>query len=72
MLGMRNEYLMSSSKGRIAVSYRKTRTGLEIKASLDELSCQGLQSIVFANEQGGILFNEYEDSTGITTLRRTD
>ena len=65
MLGMRNEYLMSRSKGRIAVSYHRSRMGLEIKASLDELSCQGLQSIVFANEQGGILFNEYEDSTGI-------
>jgi len=65
MLGMRNEYLVSHSKGRIAVSYHRSGRDLKIKATLDELSCEGLQSIVFANEQGGTLFNEYEDSTGI-------
>ena len=64
LLGMRSDYLESHSKGQIAVTYRKSSRGLEIKASLDEVSCEGLQSIVFANEQGGKQFNEYEDSTG--------
>jgi len=64
LLGMRNDYLESRSKGQITVTYRRSSRGLEIEASLHELSCEGLQSIVFANEQGGMLFNEYEDSTG--------
>lgn len=65
LLGMRNEYLESRSKGRVAVTYREIDRGLQIEAALDELSCEGLQSIVFANEQGGRLFTEYEDSNGI-------
>jgi len=65
ILGMRNEYLVSHSKGQIAVSYRRNGSDLEIKATLDELSCEGLQSIVFANEQGGVQFDEYEDAAGI-------
>lgn len=65
MLGMRNEYLACNSKGRIAVSYRRNDRGLEIKAALNELSRESLQGIVFANEQGGTLFDEYEDSSGI-------
>ena len=64
LLGMRNDYLESRSKGQVAVTYRGSSRGLEIEASLDKLSREGLQSIVFANEQGGRLFNEYEDSTG--------
>jgi hypothetical protein len=65
LLGMRNEYLESRSKGQVSVTYRRSSRGLEIQASLDKLSREGLQNIVFANEQGGRLFNEYEDSTGI-------
>ena len=65
MLGMKNEYLACTSKGRIAVSYRRNGRGLEIKADLDKLSHEGLRGIVFANEQGGTLFDEYEDSFGI-------
>jgi hypothetical protein len=64
MLGMRNEYLESRSKGQVAVTYRLSSRGLEIEAALGELSKEGLHSIVFANEQGGRLFSEYEDSTG--------
>ncbi len=65
MLGMRSEYLAARSKGRISVSYRRSARGIEIKAALDELSRDGLWSITFANEVGGTLFNEYEDSTGV-------
>jgi hypothetical protein len=64
LLGMRNDYLKSPSKGQVAVTYCRSSRGLKIEASLDKLSCEGLQSIVFANEQGGTVFNEYEDSTG--------
>jgi hypothetical protein len=64
LLGMRNDYLESRSKGQVTVTYCRSSRGLEIATSLDKLSCEGLQSIVFANEQGGRLFNEYEDSTG--------
>jgi hypothetical protein len=66
IFGMRNEYAISSSKGRIMVSYHKNSTSLEVKVDFHELSHEGLQSIVLANEQGGMLFNEYQDSTGIT------
>jgi hypothetical protein len=65
LFGMRNEYLESPSKGQVAVTYRRNGRGLQIEATLDELSREGLQNVVFANEQGGRLFNEYEDSTGI-------
>jgi hypothetical protein len=65
LLGMRNEYLESRSKGRIAVTYREIDRCLRIEAAFDELSREGLQSIVFANEQGGRSFSEYMDSTGI-------
>ena len=64
-LGMRNEYLLSPSKGRIAVTYRICGRVLELKATLDDLSSDRAQSIIFANEQGGTVFNEYKDSTGI-------
>ncbi len=64
LLGMRNEYLESQSKGRIAVIYSRTITGLEIEANFEELSLCGLTGIVFANEQSGRLFDEYGDSTG--------
>jgi len=65
LLGMRNEYVESSSKGRVAVTYRRGGRGLEIEAALEGLSSDGLQGIIFANEQGGRLFDEYRDSTGI-------
>jgi hypothetical protein len=65
LLGMRNEYLESRSKGRVAVTYREIGRCLQIEAALDELSREGLQSIVFANEQGGRSFSEYADSTGM-------
>jgi hypothetical protein len=65
LLGMRNEYLESRSKGRVAVTYREIDRCLRIEAALHELSREGLQSIVFANEQGGRSFSEYKDSTGI-------
>ena len=64
LLGMRNDYQESRSKGQVAVTYRRSSAGLKIEASLRELSCEGLRSIVFANEQGGRVFNEYEDSAG--------
>jgi hypothetical protein len=65
LLGMRNEYLKSPSKGRVVVTYRQIGRTLQIEAALDELSRKDLQSIIFANEQGGKLFSEYEDSNGI-------
>lgn len=64
LLGMRSEYLESPSKGRVAVTYREFGRSLQIEADLDELSREGLQSVVFANEQGGTSFREYEDSNG--------
>jgi len=65
LLGMRNEYLESRSKGRVAVTYREIDRCLRIEAALHELSREGLQSIVFANEQGGRSFSEYMDSNGM-------
>ena len=64
LLGMRNEYLQSQSKGRIAVTYHRTNRGLQIEANFEELSLHGLNGIVFANEQSGRLFDEYRDSAG--------
>jgi len=63
-LGMRNEYVKSHSKGRIIVTYRPNGAGLHIEADLGELTADGLQSVIFANEQSGRLFNEYADSSG--------
>ncbi len=70
LLGMRNEYSQSRSKGRITVTYHNSGRELKINASLDELSSEGLMSIVFANEQGGRMFDEYADSTGIELHER--
>jgi hypothetical protein len=65
LLGMKNEYLESHSKGRITVTYCCSGRELKINAALDRLCHEGLQSVAFANEQGGRLFDEYTDSTGI-------
>jgi hypothetical protein len=65
LLGMRNDYMESRSRGQVAVTYHRSSKGVRIEANLGELSREGLQSIVFANEQGGSIFNEYEDSTGL-------
>jgi hypothetical protein len=64
-LGMRNEYLESPSKGRITVKYGITGKALRINASLEGLSSEELEGVVFANEEGGSIFREYADSTGI-------
>lgn len=65
MLGMRNEFAESGSKGHITVTYRPAGKGLQIKVTFDELSQDGLESVVIANEQGGGFFGEYIDSTGL-------
>ena len=65
LLGMTNEYLASRSKGRIVVTYFPSGRSLQINADLEGLSQEGLQSVVFANEESGRLFSKYTDSTGI-------
>jgi hypothetical protein len=69
-LGMRNEYLESPSKGRITVKYSSTGRGLKIGASLEGLLSEGLEGLVFTNEEGGSVFREYVDSTGIRLRER--
>jgi hypothetical protein len=64
-LGMTNEYVPSRSKGQIEVVYRCSGASIQISANLEGLSQEGLQSTVFANEQGGTLFSKYTDSTGV-------
>lgn len=68
LLGMRNEYLVSHSRGQILVSYSRSSTGLQVRADLRDIVAGGLQGVVFVNEQSGRLFNEYTDSNG-TRLR---
>jgi hypothetical protein len=70
LLGMRNEYSESGSKGQITVTYCRSGRELKINATVDGLSSEGLESIVFANEQGGRIFGEYADSTGIELHER--
>jgi len=70
LLGMRNEYSESRSKGQITVTYCRSGRELRINATLDALSSEGLESIVFANEQGGRIFDKYSDSTGIELHER--
>lgn len=65
LLGMTNEYLASGSKGQIAVTYCPGGRSLQINADLEGLSQEGLQTVVFANEESGRLFSRYTDSTGI-------
>jgi hypothetical protein len=64
IMGLRNEYVGSCSKGEISVSYEQTENGLEINVDFERLAPEGLRSLIIANEQGGSLFTEYLDSFG--------
>jgi len=65
VIGIRNEYQESISKGQIAVTYQLDSGGLQVKATLDSLVTDSVESFVFGNEQGGRLFTEYSDSCGV-------
>ena len=64
ILGLRNEYVQSKSKGEISVSYEQNEGGLQINVDFKHLATEGLRSIIIANEQGGNLFTQYRDSLG--------
>ena len=70
VLGVRNDYLESDSRGRITVTYTFTGTVVWINADITELVKEQLQSIVFTNELGGRWFSKYTDSDGTTLQGR--
>ena len=64
MMGLRNEYVESCSKGQIHVTYAPSKGGLRINVDFENLVTEGLQALIIGNEQGGRLFTEYSDSSG--------
>jgi len=65
VIGIRNEYHESSSKGQIAVAYQLARGSLKVRATFDNMDTDALESLILANEQGGRLFTEYSDSCDV-------
>ena len=64
MMGLRNEYVESCTKGQIAVTYECSDSDLQISVNFEGLITEGLQGLVIGNEQGGRLFTQYRDSLG--------
>lgn len=64
MMGLRNEYVESYSKGQISVTYERSGRNLQINVNFENLVTDGLQALIIGNEQGGRLFTEYSDSLG--------
>lgn len=64
MMGLRNEYVESCSKGQISVTYERSEGSLQIDVNFERLAMEGLQALIIGNEQGGRLFTEYRDSLG--------
>jgi hypothetical protein len=64
-MGLRNEYVESWSKGQISISYEQRHGGLQIAVNFENLAVEGLRALVIGNEQGGRLFTEYSDSSGL-------
>jgi len=64
IMGLRNEYIESGSKGEIFVGYAPSLAGLRVNVDFRKLVTDGLQAIVIGNEAGGRLFTEYSDSSG--------
>ena len=64
MVGLRNEYVESCSKGQISVSYERSEGALRVTVNFESLVTEGLKALVIGNEQGGRLFAEYSDSFG--------
>jgi len=61
MLGLRNEYVESGSKGQISVTYERNEEALRIHVNFEHLVPEHLQALIVGNEQGGTLFTEYSD-----------
>lgn len=61
MLGLRNEYVKSRSKGQIIVTYERQEEALRISVGFKDLVRERLEGLVVGNEQGGMLFTEYSD-----------
>jgi hypothetical protein len=70
MIGIRNEYLECSSRGQIAVTYERDHEGLLVTADFGRVATEGLRNIVLTNEQGGSMFTEYSDSSGVRLAGR--
>ncbi len=64
IMGLRNEYVGSCSKGEISVSYEQSEGGLQILVDFERLVTEGLRALIIGNEQGGSMFTEYRDSFG--------
>jgi len=64
MMGLRNEYVESCSKGQIQVTYAARKRDIRINVNFESLVTQGLRTLILENEQGGTLFTEYSDSSG--------
>jgi hypothetical protein len=64
LVGLTSEYMTAYSRGQIAVTYRLTGNGLLVQADFTNLSQDGLQAVIFGNEQGGRIFDSYSDSDG--------
>lgn len=61
MLGLRNEYVESDSKGQISVTYERNEEALRINVNFELLMPEHLQALVVGNEQGGSFFTAYTD-----------
>jgi hypothetical protein len=64
LAGLRNEYVETSSKGQIRITYEPSSRGIAIKVNLESLMTEGLIALGIGNEQGGNRFTEYSDSLG--------
>jgi hypothetical protein len=66
IVGLRNEYSKSTSKGQVSVTFEPRERELQITVDFERLAKDGLQAIMIGNEQGGRVFTEYSDSSGQT------
>lgn len=65
MMGLRNEYVEGRSKGQIAVTYQPSNGGLVVNVDFHNIETDDLRSLILGNEQGGRLFTNYSDSSGV-------
>jgi len=64
MMGLKNDYVKSCSRGQIHVTHTPNRGGLRINVNFECLVTEGLEALVIGNEQGGRVFTHYSDSFG--------
>ena len=65
MMGLRNQYVESQSRGQVHVTYAPCERGLRVYVEFDHLVTEGLRALVIGNEQGGRTFTEYSDALGV-------